>query len=86
MACELQIVDAEGTVLPNDGETQGDLQIRGHWIVECYFGKPHDALTDDGWFETGDVATIDPDGYMVIPRSLQGYHQIRRRVDLDGGA
>ncbi|MFK7751764.1 MAG: long-chain-fatty-acid--CoA ligase [Sedimentitalea sp.] len=63
---ELRIVDDKGQVLPEDGQTQGDLQIRGFWIMESYFKKPDSALTQDGWFDTGDVATIDPDGYMII--------------------
>jgi len=63
---ELRLVDENGALLPNDGETQGDLQIRGHWIVDTYFGADASALTDDGWFDTGDVATLDPDGYMII--------------------
>ncbi|WP_372838762.1 long-chain-fatty-acid--CoA ligase [Phaeovulum sp.] len=63
---ELRIVDAQGHVLPNDGMTQGELQIRGHWIVDSYFKAGHTALTVDGWFDTGDVATIDSDGYMII--------------------
>ena len=63
---ELRLIDADGNRLPEDGETQGDLQIRGHWIVDSYFGKDECALTDDGWFDTGDVATIDADGYMII--------------------
>ncbi len=63
---DLRIVDEAGKPLAHDGETQGDLQIRGHWIVESYFGKGDTALTEDGWFDTGDVATIDGDGYMVI--------------------
>jgi fatty-acyl-CoA synthase len=63
---ELRLVDEEGHVLPNDGETQGELQIRGHWIVESYFMMEESALTMDGWFDTGDVATIDADGYMII--------------------
>ncbi|WP_323784593.1 long-chain-fatty-acid--CoA ligase [Thalassovita sp.] len=63
---ELRIVDDEGHVLPNDGETQGELQIRGHWIVDTYFKVEKTALTLDGWFDTGDVATIDPDGFMII--------------------
>ncbi len=63
---ELRLVDSEGALLPNDGQTQGDLQIRGHWIVDSYFGMGETALTDDGWFDTGDVATIDADGYMII--------------------
>lgn len=63
---ELRLVDANGALLPEDGKTQGDLQIRGHWIIESYFGNDDTALTDDGWFDCGDVATIDPDGYMII--------------------
>ena len=63
---ELRLVDEDGTVLPEDGETQGNLQIRGHWIVDSYFQAGKSALTEDGWFDTGDVATIDPDGYMII--------------------
>ncbi|CUH86594.1 Long-chain-fatty-acid--CoA ligase [Phaeobacter sp. CECT 5382] len=63
---ELRIVDEAGHVLPHDGETQGELQIRGHWIIDTYFGQDESALTMDGWFDTGDVATIDGDGYMII--------------------
>ena len=63
---ELRIVDESGHVLPHDGETQGELQIRGHWIIDTYFGQEDSALTMDGWFDTGDVATIDGDGYMII--------------------
>ena len=63
---ELRIVDDTGAILPNDGETQGNLQIRGYWIINTYFGKDESALTKDGWFDTGDVATIDSDGYMII--------------------
>lgn len=63
---ELRLIGEDGAVLPNDGKTQGDLQIRGHWIIDTYFGQEAPALTEDGWFDTGDVATIDPDGYMII--------------------
>ncbi len=42
------------------------MQIRGHWIIDTYFGHDTSALTEDGWFDTGDVATIDEDGYMII--------------------
>ncbi|MDP0927882.1 long-chain-fatty-acid--CoA ligase [Paracoccus onubensis] len=64
---ELRVTDSEtGRLQPNDGESQGNLQIRGHWIVESYYGKSENALTEDGWFDTGDIATLDPDGYMVI--------------------
>ncbi|BCH27660.1 long-chain-fatty-acid--CoA ligase [Mesorhizobium sp. L-8-3] len=63
---DLRIVDDEGKVLPRDGSSQGALQVRGHWVVDTYFGMDRNALTDDGWFDTGDVATLDDDGYMVI--------------------
>ncbi|ADE85291.1 long-chain fatty acid--CoA ligase [Rhodobacter capsulatus] len=63
---QLRLVDSAGHVLPHDGVTQGELQIRGHWIVDTYYNKDRSALTFDGWFDTGDIATIDPDGYMVI--------------------
>lgn len=65
---EIRVVDpdANNQVLPNDGHSQGNLHIRGHWIVSEYFNKGTSALTADGWFDTGDVATIDPDGFLVI--------------------
>ncbi len=63
---ELKIVDDDGNELPNDGETQGDLMVRGHWVLDNYFQMQDDDLLQDGWFATGDVATLDPDGYMTI--------------------
>lgn len=63
---DLRVVDEAGGVLPHDGTAQGDLQIRGPWIVDTYFGKDAPALTADGWFDTGDVATIDAEGFMII--------------------
>lgn len=65
---EMRIVNDEGDELPWDGVAYGALQVRGPWICSDYFkleGKS-DAHTDDGWFDTGDVATINPDGYMAI--------------------
>ncbi len=66
--CELRIVDDEGNALPWDGEAYGALQVRGPWICSDYFKLEGSAgsHTGDGWFDTGDVATIDPDGYMAI--------------------
>ncbi len=66
--CELRIVDEEGAELPWDGEAYGALQVRGPWICSDYFKLEGSAgaHTDDGWFDTGDVATIDPEGYMAI--------------------
>ncbi len=63
---ELKIVDDDGNDLPHDGETQGDLMVRGHWVLDSYFEMQDQALLDNGWFATGDVATLDPDGYMTI--------------------
>ncbi len=63
---ELKIVDDDGNDLPHDGETQGDLMVRGHWVLDSYFHMQDEALLQDGWFATGDVATLDPDGYMTI--------------------
>ncbi len=61
----MKIVDGDGKELPRDGKAFGDLMVRGPWIVERYFNEEHSALRD-GWFPTGDVATIDTDGYMQI--------------------
>ncbi|MEM7089833.1 MAG: long-chain-fatty-acid--CoA ligase [Pseudomonadota bacterium] len=63
---ELKIVDDDGNDLPHDGETQGDLMVRGHWVLDSYFRMQGQELLQDGWFATGDVATLDPDGYMTI--------------------
>lgn len=63
---KLRIVDADGALVEHDGQTPGHLQIKGPWIVDTYMGKDESALTEDGWFDTGDVASICPDGYMVI--------------------
>ena len=63
---DLKIVDGDGNPLPHDGKAFGNLLVRGPWIVREYFkGEGGDPLID-GWFPTGDVATIDPDGYMQI--------------------
>jgi acyl-CoA synthetase (AMP-forming)/AMP-acid ligase II len=62
---DLKIVGPAGAELPWDGKSAGELMVRGHWVVDRYFGTGHSAL-DGGWFPTGDVATIDADGYMHI--------------------
>ncbi|PJO38900.1 long-chain fatty acid--CoA ligase [Delftia acidovorans] len=66
---DMRIVDSDGADQPWDGKSYGDLLVRGPWIVDSYF-KGESPLVKDaqgrGWFPTGDVATIDPDGFMQI--------------------
>lgn len=66
--CELRIVDDEGRVLPWDGTAYGALQVRGPWVCSDYYRLDGAAGTHtvDGWFDTGDVAIIDPEGYVTI--------------------
>ena len=64
---EMKIVADDGSELPRDGRSFGRLLVRGPWIVGRYFkGEGGDAVDDGGWFDTGDVATLDPLGYMQI--------------------
>jgi fatty-acyl-CoA synthase len=65
---EMRIIDDEGTEQPWDGVAYGSLQVRGPWICSGYFkleGQSESHTADD-WFDTGDVATINADGYMAI--------------------
>ena len=62
---EMKIVGDQGQTQPHDGKTFGDLYVKGPWVIERYFKDPHTALKD-GWFATGDVATIDAEGFMLI--------------------
>ncbi|WP_242120117.1 AMP-binding protein [Sphingomonas lacusdianchii] len=63
---ELRIVDDAGTLLPSDGRTPGRLLVRGPWVIHRYYGAASDAVNDGGWFDTGDVAILHPDGTMQI--------------------
>jgi fatty-acyl-CoA synthase len=63
---ELKIVDGEGKELPWDDVAYGDLLVRGPWVVEKYFKNEGGDPLRDGWFPTGDVATIDADGFVHI--------------------
>ena len=65
---DLRLTDEEkGTQeIARDGETIGNLQIKGHWIIDHYFGKEESTLTADGWFDTGDIATLNEDGFMKL--------------------
>ena len=63
---EIDIRDEEGNSLPHDGEAYGNLVVRGPWILQRYFKADHDAVDENGWFDTGDISSIDKDGYMAI--------------------
>lgn len=62
---EIKVVDENGNTLPRDDKSQGELMVRGHWIVERYYKSDRTALVD-GWFPTGDIATISADGILTI--------------------
>ncbi|VTU19616.1 3-(methylthio)propionyl-CoA ligase [Variovorax sp. RA8] len=63
---DMKIVDGQGVELPWDGKATGDLLVKGPWIVKKYFNNEDGDPLVDGWFPTGDVATIDADGYLQI--------------------
>jgi acyl-CoA synthetase (AMP-forming)/AMP-acid ligase II len=66
---DLKIVDSDGNPLPHDGKAFGDLYVRGPWVISGYFrdeAASRDAFDAEGWFKTGDVCSIDPDGYVRI--------------------
>lgn len=63
---ELKVETEDGAEAPWDGQTSGALKVRGPWVVRRYFRKDHDATDDDGWFDTGDIATLDANGFMRI--------------------
>lgn len=63
---ELRIVDDEGKDIAHDGVSMGRLLVRGPWIASAYFKDPASEKFPDGWLDTGDVATLDAEGYMAI--------------------
>ena len=65
---DMRIVDDAGRVLPWDGKSVGEIQVRGPWVTSGYYNNPEGAaqFTADGWFRTGDVARIDAEGYIQI--------------------
>jgi len=67
---DMAIIDDEGRALPWDGQAAGNLVVRGPWVIERYFNHDESPLVsvdgEPGWFPTGDVASIDPDGFMRI--------------------
>ena len=63
---EIMTVDDNNEELPRDGEASGALKVKGPWIMHTYYKAEEAAVDDEGWFDTGDVATIHPDGCMQI--------------------
>ncbi|QPF72889.1 fatty-acid--CoA ligase [Roseateles sp. DAIF2] len=67
---DMAVIDDEGRALPWDGRSSGNLVVRGHWVIGSYFRQAASPLVtvdgQPGWFPTGDVATIDADGFMQI--------------------
>jgi fatty-acyl-CoA synthase len=64
---ELRIVDEDGHALAHDGRVSGNLLVRGPWVAAGYYGLDNSrALDAEGWFPTGDVARIDPEGYVTL--------------------
>ena len=82
---EMKIIDDDGNELPRDGEAFGEVAVRGPWVISAYY-KDEEAtasqFTDDGWFLTGDVATLDAGRLHADRRPLQGRDQVGRRMDL----
>jgi len=63
---DMKIVDSDGRELPHDGQAAGDLLVKGPWVIAGYYKPEGGSPLVDGWFPTGDVATIDLDGFMQI--------------------
>ena len=63
---EVRVVDEDGTVLPNDGEAVGEFEVRGPWVTGSYYRDEDPAKFHDGWLRTGDMGSIDDQGYMNI--------------------
>lgn len=63
---EMKIVDEDGRDLPHDGEQSGALMVRGPWVLDSYYRSDAPAINADGWFDTGDISTIDRFGFMRI--------------------
>ncbi len=67
---EFRARDAGGVEIPRDGETMGELEVRGPWVASSYYEEADaeraDRWTDDGWFRTGDIVSIHPGGFISI--------------------
>ncbi len=63
---EVRVADTDGEILPSDGESIGEFEIRGPWVTGSYYGDPSGDRFHDGWLRTGDVGTLDGRGFMTI--------------------
>lgn len=68
LGCDVKIVDLKGDELSHDGKSTGELLLRGPWVIGSYYNAPEtmDRFTDDGYWKSGDVVTMDPEGYIKI--------------------
>ena len=83
---EVRVVAEDGTVLPRDGESVGEFEVRGPWVTGSYYKDEDPARFHDGWLRTGDIGTLDQQGLHDHLRPHQGCDQVRRGVDLVGRA
>ncbi|MGQ7269321.1 long-chain fatty acid--CoA ligase [Marinobacter nauticus] len=63
---DIKIVDDHEREVPWDGKSSGAVKVRGPWVIHQYFRQEQPAVDNSGWFDTGDIGTIDPDGYLQI--------------------
>ncbi len=63
---EVRVVGEDGSVLPNDGESVGEFEVRGPWVTGSYYREPAPERFHDGWLRTGDMGSLDGRGYMQI--------------------
>ncbi|ELY61940.1 medium-chain-fatty-acid-CoA ligase [Natronococcus jeotgali DSM 18795] len=66
---ELRLRDRSGEPVPHDGGSTGEIQARSPWVIDEYYDRPEateESFTDDGWFKTGDIGTIDEYGYLEV--------------------
>ncbi|MBX6377958.1 MAG: AMP-binding protein, partial [Clostridia bacterium] len=65
---QVRVVDAAGRDVPRDGKAMGEVWIRGPWVADAYYNDPRtaEAFPGDGWYHSGDVATVDAEGYLAI--------------------
>lgn len=63
---EVRVAEIGGGVLPCDGSSMGEIQIRGPWVTASYLGSDDQENFDEGWLRTGDIGTVDPDGFVAL--------------------